>query len=281
MKSNIGSWMKEQAATRDALPKAPALSNLSTVKALVDRGALFAVSHSGGKDSQAMLIELKKLVPADQLMVIHAELGDVVWTGAADHARAGAGALPYVVAEARWKDGSSKDLLQMAEKRGMFPGQGQARWCTSDLKRDPIARETRHYLAANPQYGGLVVSCQGIRAEESQDRAKRSPLELDKRNSKAGREWYEWYPIFDWTVEEVFASIKAAGEKPHWAYQAGMTRMSCAFCIYGNRSDLTTAARLNPELYARYVGLEKKIGFTLQHGRSLEETTGIKVKLAA
>jgi len=41
--------------------------------------------------------------------------------------------------------------------------------------------------------------------------------------------------------------------------------------------DLTVSARLNPELYARYVETEKRIGFTLKQGKSLEEITGIYV----
>lgn len=52
---------------------------------LIARGALFVVNHSGGKDSQAMYLELRKHVPADQLVIVHADLGAVEWAGAVGH----------------------------------------------------------------------------------------------------------------------------------------------------------------------------------------------------
>ena len=49
---------------------------------LIERGALFVVNHSGGKDSQAMYLMLRDLVPAEQLVIVHADLGAVEWAGA-------------------------------------------------------------------------------------------------------------------------------------------------------------------------------------------------------
>ena len=121
----------------------------------------------------------------------------------------------------------------------------------------------------------------GMRAEESSKRAKLNTFKLNTRNSKAGREWYDWLPIHDWKVDEVFAMIREVGQKPHWAYEAGMTRLSCCFCIMSNKEDLTTAARLNPELYKQYVDLEKKTGQVMmmpskKHGKlTLEQITGV------
>ena len=44
------------------------------IQALVDRGALFVVDHSGGKDSQATFLEVSRIVPKAQLLVVHAHL---------------------------------------------------------------------------------------------------------------------------------------------------------------------------------------------------------------
>jgi 3'-phosphoadenosine 5'-phosphosulfate sulfotransferase (PAPS reductase)/FAD synthetase len=163
----------------------------------------------------------------------------------------------------------------MVEHRGMWPSP-KHRQCTSDLKRGPIERTIRHYLKLQPEHGGLVVNCMGIRADESADRAKRTPFRHNARNSKAGREWYDWMPVFDWTEAQVFAAIAEAGQTPHWAYAEGMTRLSCVFCIMASAADLRTAARLNPDLYLEYVETEKRIGHTLSmSGRGLEEVTGI------
>ena len=48
-------------------------------------------------------------------------------------------------------------------------------------------------------------------------------------------------------------------------------------CTMSSRRDLTTATRLRPKLYRQYVALGRKLQFTLQFGRTLEETTGIPI----
>jgi DNA sulfur modification protein DndC len=239
------------------------------IRGLIDRGALFVVNHSGGKDSQAMLIKLAALVPHHQLLLVHADLGEVEWSGNVKHIEETGYGLPLLVCVPR------RGLLQMVEERGMWPSP-QQRQCTSDLKRGPIEREVRRYLAAHPEFGGLVVNCMGIRAAESSSRAKAKPFRFNERNSKAGREWYDWLPIHELTTGEVWTTINEARQPHHWAYAAGMTRLSCCFCIMASKADLTTAARLNPKLYARYVELEKRLGHTLSMERKgLEELTGI------
>lgn len=54
---------------------------------LIRCGAVFYVSHSGGKDSQAMYAALLARVPEDQIVVVHADLGDIEWRGVQDHIR--------------------------------------------------------------------------------------------------------------------------------------------------------------------------------------------------
>ncbi len=164
----------------------------------------------------------------------------------------------------------------MIAERGMFPSPSQ-RQCTSDLKRGPIERTVRRLGMK------LIVNCMGMRAAESPSRAKLDSFKLSIRNSKAGREWYDWLPIHDLSTAEVFARITAAGQKPDWVYAAGMSRFSCCFCIMSNQADLTTAARLNPSLYRTYVGLERSTGQVMMmpsktKGRqTLEQITGVLV----
>lgn len=246
--------------------------------AMIEAGALVVVNHSGGKDSQAMMIALAALVPADQLLVIHAHLPGVEWDGTWEHVQASAAAhgVPAIQVQA------GKTLMEMAERRGMWPSPS-TRQCTSDLKRDPINKAIRHHLKNNPRFGGRVISAMGLRAEESPARSKLVTWQRDARESKAGREWFRWLPIHDWSVDQVFGAIGSAGQEPHWAYGAGMTRLSCCFCIMSSRADLCTAARLNPGLYGEYVAMEKRIGHTLaMDGRGLEEVTGVPAgRLAA
>ncbi|WP_299821249.1 phosphoadenosine phosphosulfate reductase family protein [uncultured Jannaschia sp.] len=238
--------------TADAIPP--------EVTEMIATGALFAVSHSGGKDSQAQMIRLRSIVPPDQLVVIHAPLGRVEWPGTLAHIRATIGDTPLILAHA------ATDLLTAVRKRGKWPSPG-VRFCTSGSKRDPIARELRRYLKANPRFGGRIVSCMGLRAVEGRDRARRAPVMRNERNSKAGREWWDWLPIHGWSEARVFSEISDAGERPHWVYAKGMTRCSCSFCIMATRKDLRRAARLRPRLAAEYIALEEEIDHTLSPTR--------------
>lgn len=60
-------------------------SEFQTIEELIVQGALFVVNHSGGKDSQVMFLRLRTLVPADQLLVIHADLPGADWAGTWEH----------------------------------------------------------------------------------------------------------------------------------------------------------------------------------------------------
>lgn len=229
------------------------------------RKSLFVVNHSGGKDSQAMMIRLLRLVPASQMIVVHAALGEVEWEGALELAERQAhdAGVPFVVAR------SVKTFLEMVEHRfKVRPGPNSPCWpsasnrqCTSDLKRGPIEREVRRYAKAHGFTS--IVSCMGIRAQESAGRAKRAPFRKNERGSVAGREWFEWLPIHDMKRDEVFETIRAAGQEPHWAYAAGNDRLSCVFCIFGSARDLANGAKHRPDLLAKYLEIEQRTGYTM------------------
>lgn len=247
---------------------ASCLARTPQIRELIAAGFLFVVSTSGGKDSQAQTILLRQIIPPSQLLLVHAILPEVDWDGVEDHIHATSSGLPIITAEAK------TTFFQMVERRQMFPS-ADNRQCTSDLKRGPINREVRRYLKANPQFGGKVVMCMGMRAEESPKRSRLEVFKLSTSNSIAGRTWYEWLPIHHLTTDEVFATIAEAGERPLWVYKY-LSRASCSFCILASAADLTAAARLRPDLYRRYVQTERRLNFTLSmSGRPLEEITGI------
>ena len=253
---------------------APGLFVPPECRETIRRGALVAISHSGGKDSQAMTILVSRLVPPGQLLVVHAPLGHIEWPGTMEHIeRTIPPGVPLILAHVA----SGKTLLEAIEERGRFPDAAR-RYCTSGWKRGPIERELRRYLKAHPRFGGRIVNAMGMRADESPARAKRAPWRRNDRNSRAGREWFDWLPIHGLSTEEVFGVIAGARQAPHWAYAAGMSRLSCSFCILASRSDLTRAAELRPGLYREYAALERRIGHTLSPARiPLPELIGVPV----
>ena len=240
-------------------------------------GALVAINHSGGKDSQAMTILLSRIVPRGQMVAVHAPLGEVEWPGTVEHIEATLPAgVPLIFAPVA----SGKSLLDRVEERGMFPGVRQ-RWCTAGHKRGPIERELRRYLKAHPRFGGRLVNCLGLRRDESAARAKRVPWRRNERMSVAGREVFDWLPVFGLSTADVFRVIRDAGQKPHWIYNH-LRRCSCSFCIFSSLEDLRRAAELRPDLYRRYAETERRIGHTLSpSGVSLPELTGISPTPAA
>jgi DNA sulfur modification protein DndC len=227
---------------------------MSVTSDLIQRGALFVINHSGGKDSQAMTSYLRSVVPHDQLVIVHAELPEVDWEGIREHIESTCEGIPVHYCRAR------KTFFDMVEHRQMWPSP-KYRQCTSDLKRGPIEKTIRHILRQRGKY--LVVNCMGLRAQESASRRKATVFKLHEKNSVAGRIWYDWLPIHAWTEDEVYAEIARSGQRPHPAYAAGMTRLSCCFCIMASKRDLKTAARLKPELFQLYIETERRLDQTM------------------
>lgn len=247
-------------------------------KLLRDPGTLFIANHSGGKDSQAMLIRLLQDIPPERLLVIHAALGEVEWPGALEHAQkqAATAGCTFIVARA------VKTFFEMVAHRfKVRPGPNSPSWpsasnrqCTSDLKRGPIEREVRRYAKAAGF--STIVSCMGIRAQESPGRAKQLAFRQNERGSVAGRQWYEWLPIHHLTTDEVFRTIRDAGQEPHYAYALGNQRLSCVFCILGSRNDIANGAKHHPELFKKYVEMERRTGYTMHQSRKpLTEIAGV------
>ncbi len=242
----------------------------------VKAGALFVINHSGGKDSQAMMIKLLEVIPASQLLVVHASLGAMEWPGALELAekQANDAGLPFVVARAR------KTLLDMVAQRFIKRPDAPSwpsvknRQCTSDLKRDPITREVRRFIKER----GItrVVNCMGLRAQESSARAKKEIWKAHRENGRAGRTWYEFLPIHSLSTDEVFQTICEAGQQLHYAYEVN-DRLSCVFCIMANKQDLIHGATRNPDLYALYCAYEARTGYSMHSSmKTLPEITGIK-----
>lgn len=230
------------------------------IKQLIKQGAVFYCSHSGGKDSQAMYHFLIKNIPSEQVVVVvHASLGEVEWPGVIEHIEKTIRTQLHVVS-------AKKTFLGMVENRGMWPSSAY-RQCTSDLKRGPIMKFIRNDLKAKNKE--LAINCMGLRAEESTARSKRTPFCINKNESVNGRvkrTVYDWLPIFHLSTQDIFNTIEHAQQKPFWAYgKAGELngRLSCVFCIMGSRNDLRHGATRNPELYRKYVELERRIKHTM------------------
>lgn len=190
-RSTQSMWNRARQLFAKEIPKRGRwLEDQAWVEKLRDRDALFAVSHSGGKDSQAQLVLLRKVVPDDQIIVVHAPLRYVEWEGAQANAR---NQTPpgsdFLLAHAWDETGQRKWLLQWVLERKKWPDINQ-RWCTSDFKTHVIERDLRRYLKEHRR--NLVVECVGQRAEESRKRMvvpvveHKADLGIPKNDNKPG-----------------------------------------------------------------------------------------------
>ncbi len=254
----------------------------------VRRGAMVAFHHSGGKDGQAALAACMTALraaglPTDRCVVMHADLAEVEWEGAQQHAAEDAArwGLPFVVVKAKMGPdvaarmgvpvGSPKSLLDMVRSRHRVRPDApcwptpDVRQCTSDLKSGPL--QSGMIAFANRHGYKLIVSVEGIRSLESANRKKRPLWQRSADLSKAGREGWTYLPIKDFTVGQVFETIAAVGARPHEAYARGNERFSCAFCIMGEQGDIQRGAVHRPELYQQYIDVQNETGHSFQMKR--------------
>jgi 3'-phosphoadenosine 5'-phosphosulfate sulfotransferase (PAPS reductase)/FAD synthetase len=89
---------------------------------------------------------------------------------------------------------------------------------------------------------------------------QRVSFEFDVKASNGRRHVDTWLPIHHWTTDTVWERIKASGVEHHRAYDLGMKRLSCVFCVFAPKAALLIAAKHNPDLLAEYVRVEDKIG---------------------
>lgn len=282
-------------------------------------GATLAISISGGKDSQAMLEALaaarQRQSWPGEVFAIHAHLGRMEWPQTLDHCHQICAAvdIPLIVVSRPQGDLLQEMQDRMEKLRGTgkphFPSAAN-RYCTADQKRNQIDRVLRaapfpdsknRYCTSHHKTNQIdkalrphqvVISAEGLRADESPARAKRPAWEYRQQICTRQRTAYTWRPILHWSEEDVWNTLGAskadlrerqnlyrlgqeeiafAGWRAHPAYVMGNQRLSCAICILGSRSDITNGARHNPQLLSELVKMEHESGFSFRQDLRLAD----------
>lgn len=215
------------------------------------------INTSAGKDSQVMLDEVMIIAAMagvkPRVLGVHADLGRMEWKGTKELAQE---QCEHYGVPLRVVSRPQGDLLSQVRQRGMWPSSKQ-RYCTSDHKRDQVAKVIR-------EFKGKILNCMGLRADESPARAKKIPFQVNHRLTTRDRLVHDWLPIHDWTLDRVWARIKLTGVRHHPAYDLGMPRLSCVFCIFASKKALMLAGKHNPELLDEYVQVEKDTGHSFR-----------------
>ncbi|WP_433716898.1 phosphoadenosine phosphosulfate reductase family protein (plasmid) [Nocardia sp. CA-084685] len=274
---------------------------------------IILVNSSGGKDSQASfeltMRAARAARVADRVVCVHADLGEMEWSGvaalAAEHAEHYR--VPFIKVRR-----NGPDFLAAIAARGMFPD-SRNRYCTSDFKRSPIRRVMTALTADARSRSGRdqvrLLNVLGLRAQESPARrrlaafahdgsptcpcvpcrrkaAARAELKARKEKIPAGltggygasngrRHVDTWLPVHHVSTDGIWELIAEAGTRPHPAYGWGLPRLSCSFCVLASRSALVLSAQLRPDLAARIATLETTIGHRFQHKLSMAEVIAL------
>jgi 3'-phosphoadenosine 5'-phosphosulfate sulfotransferase (PAPS reductase)/FAD synthetase len=146
-----------------------------------------------------------------------------------------------------------------------------ARYCTSDHKRVQVQKLVTSLAGEAKRKGrpAKILNTLGIRAQESASREAMDNFQREKATSNQVVD--RWYPIHRWHEQKVWSKIEQSKVPYHKAYDLGMRRLSCVFCVFATKEDLMVAASHNPSLFKTYLELEEKVGSSFQPQHSLSD----------
>lgn len=153
-------------------------------------------------------------------------------------------------------------FLDLCMWKGRFPST-KAKFCTFELKHEPI--KTQVVEPALNDYDEVVM-WQGVRAQESPDRAALSQWEEDADNTPG---LHVYRPILQWKHEDVFALAKRHGIKPNPLYLQGCGRVGCMPCVNVRKAELAEIFLRWPEEVARVAEWEQLVAECSRRGNAV------------
>jgi 3'-phosphoadenosine 5'-phosphosulfate sulfotransferase (PAPS reductase)/FAD synthetase len=146
-------------------------------------------------------------------------------------------------------------FLDLCIAKGRFPST-KARFCSEELKRNPIIEQVQKPILSR---GEDIISWQGVRADESLARRDLPMNECKSVDKETGAELWNFRPIIQWTVEDVFAMHRKYDVLPNPLYSQGMGRVGCMPCIHARKDELLEISKRFPEVIDRLEAWEKLV----------------------
>lgn len=132
------------------------------------------------------------------------------------------------------------DFYALARHKKRFPS-ARARFCTEELKVNP----TKHHVSSLVALGNDVVMHSGVRANESDSRAKLVSRE-DVRESVS-----EFRPLLKWSISEVWSIHHRYGVSANPLYAMGARRVGCLPCVMSRKAEIALISKISPETINR------------------------------
>jgi 3'-phosphoadenosine 5'-phosphosulfate sulfotransferase (PAPS reductase)/FAD synthetase len=201
------------------------------------------LSVSGGKDSTASILALREAnIPARYVFA------DTGWELPPTYDYLGT--LERLLGITIDRVGVPGGMVAKIRHRAGFASRMQ-RWCTRELKVFPLQA---YHQAIRDTEGLDTLSVTGMRAEESEERAKLAEYEFDKR-------WggYVWRPLLRWTVADVLAIHNRHNIPVNPLYKLGFSRVGCGPCgPYASKEDIRLWALHFPKRVDEVEALERE-----------------------
>lgn len=141
-------------------------------------------------------------------------------------------------------------FLDLCLWKGRFPST-KARFCSTELKREVILYKLQFPLI---EQGFKIISWQGVRADESADRAKL------KISDNIGDGVTNYRPIHKWSASDCFDMHFKYGVEPNPLYLQGMGRVGCMPCIHCTKDELRQISDRFPEEIERIAQWKSFVG---------------------
>jgi len=191
------------------------------------------ISFSGGKDSLASLILVRKLMPRIDVLFINTGLE---FPETVEYVQKLCSNYKLKLHEIR----GDSDFFEQAESFG--PPAKDYRWCCKTNKLGPMTS----FLAR--QYPRGCVTIEGRRVYES---FNRSSIKAVERNPYVpGQTMLS--PIRNWRALEVMLYIHWNGEVPNPLYDEDYERIGCWLCPASLQSEFSRLKKSHPNLYRRW-----------------------------
>lgn len=253
------------------------------------------ISSSGGKDSAILIRETLKRFPhmKDYMTIIHAVI-DIDWHETRDMVKKQAKHFGLPLVEVWGQYGPEKGKLLYGDnwaddpdsfehrktilynlilprrnmKTGklgqqMWPEMGNSRWCTAEMKIAPINK----WINNNFEEGSNILQVIGERFDESAKRfAMAKSNNIFRKNDKTSKKLnvFDWSLIHHISLDEVWTILEKEQIPTHKCYSWGVSRASCAICIYSDFNEILICADKAPDIAARMIYFERALDHTFR-----------------